>query len=415
MIERYEDPAVKGIFSRADTYELWRRVEITYIRARYDCGEPGLTRDIREAVQKSPVPAFGRIELFEQQRGHDVVAFLEAWTEEMQPDVASKIHMGLTSSDLVDNALFYQLELVRQRVERGLIEVMNRLLDLGDEYANVHRIGRTHGQWAEPTTFGWRFKVWARTASILVDQSNCVKNWVNVFKSPGAVGNMRLLGDRVAGTAALMWGADLVHSTQVIPRQRLVGWAAWLVQIVSLMEEIALEVRLSSRTEVGEMMEGGARDRAGSSAMPHKRNPISSEQVSGLARVARSHFAAIAETAGNLHNERDISNSSVERLVVPDLSHLTCHIMYQMLDVLNDLDVNEAGAGKALLHAWDSARVQFNLQRLGLPYVQAQAEALDWVRGSGWEYDRVVALLNEVRPADAQLTTSLFLKEMAML
>lgn len=410
MIARYEDPTVKGIFGIKHTLELWRKVEVTYIRARYECGEPGLTRYIREAIAHIPVPSHIRVVQLEAARGHDVVAFLEAWTENMRPDASSKIHMGLTSSDLVDNALFHQLELVRERVERGLVEVVNRLLDLGDQYMYANKVGRTHGQHAEPTTFGWRFKVWARTASILVDQSAEVQRWVKVFKSPGAVGDMRLLGELVATTAASIWGADLVRSTQVIPRQRLVGWAAWLVQIVSLMEEIALEVRLSSRTEVGELMEGGALDRRGSSAMPHKRNPIQSEQVSGLARVARSHFAAIAETAGNLHNDRDISNSSVERLVVPDLAHLTCHILYQVLSVLDDLVVNESAAGKTLNRVWDTARVQFHLQQLGLPFIEAQAEAKHWVEVSGWDYNRIVTLVNRYRPADAQLDTSSFLK-----
>lgn len=411
MIERYRHPNIEAIFSDTHRWTLWSRVEKVYFRARLSENDPALTRKMVARLSDVGLPHRELIAIYEGKLGHDVVAFLAAWSATIDDDaIAAQLHLGLTSSDLVDNALFAQLNEVRESVMRGLGELVRLLEDLSDRHADSRRIGRTHGQVAEPTTFGWRFEVWMRTASLLHQQGYDLQSVVNVFKSPGAVGNMRLLGKAVANRAAASWGAPLLPSTQVIPRQRMVLWAAWLVAIVSLAEEIAMEVRLSSRSEVREMFEGRAEDRVGSSAMPHKRNPIAAERLSGLGRVARSMFAPIAETAGNLHNERDISNSSVERVVVPDLSHLVAFALAELLDLLTNLDINTTKANNMAGTVMDSALVQFNLQRLGVPYMIANEEARHQTAVGGWDYDRIIPIVNKYQPEE--LDVKAFLQAM---
>lgn len=393
MIPRYEDPSTRNIFSLKHKYDLWRSIELTYLRARLNSGDTSVTRDLIQRAMSHPMPELETIEHMERVHGHDVVAFLAAWTINMEPDVAAQIHRGLTSSDLVDNTLFIQVDDARLHMIRGIAAVNNRILDLADKYDKDRRPGRTHGQLAEPSTFGWRFRVWARTGSWLHESGSELAYATRVWKSPGAVGTARLLGMRVGETAALMHDRAYVPCTQVIPRQRLVAWAAWAVQITSWIEDIAMEVRLSARSEVGEMREGKAKSRTGSSAMPHKQNPIGAERLSGLGRVARGYLAPIMETAGNLHNDRDISNSSVERIVVPDLAHLVAQMLFEVYELLDLLEI-DPGQGVRNWNQLDTAWVQFQLQGLGLPYMVAAEEARLWARDSGWDYARILTTVN---------------------
>lgn len=397
MIERYRDHYATTLFSTQNQYANWRAVELAYLRARLAEGDATVNETLIKHVEAFRLPTDYEVSVEESDTGHDVVAFLRAWTKNMSPEAKAQIHRGLTSSDLVENTLFQQLRCVTERANSMLVAISDRLMDLEELYRNSPRMGRTHGQDAEPTTLGWRIRVWRWTLGALRTQGKFVMDELTVMKSPGATGNMRLLGEMVALRVAVDLRADLLPSTQVIPRQRLIMWAGWLVAIGSLIEEIALEIRLSSRSDVGEMMEGAANDRVGSSAMPHKKNPIGSERLSGLGRLVRSNFAAIAETAGALHHERDISNSSVERVAVPDLSHLILFMLEQLKQILGQLRLNEPKMNQNARMGYDTALVQYRLQGLGLQYDEAQVETAIWARNHGWDYRRIIPLLNHRR------------------
>lgn len=377
MIGRYEDDRITEIFSSQHTTKLWAEVEITYLEARRREGDQAVTLSVINEVRRATIPTDAELAEAEHSFGHDVVAFLYLWTLNMTDEAASVVHAGLTSSDLVDNALFTQIRDASHVIHQGMNALNQTLIQLANRHKDTVRIGRTHGQQAEPTTFGWRFVVWQNTLSYLrCEAYSAVVDALRVFKSAGAVGKPTLLGDAVAQAAAQQFGLPYLASTQVIPRQRLITWAGWMVAVASLLEEIALEIRLSARTEVGELQEGATVRRAGSSAMPHKRNPIQSERISGLARVVRSNFGAIAETAGNLHNERDISNSSVERIVIPDTCHLVTFMLREMLEILDELHVDTHIMS---VRGWreGSARKLFDLQKDGVPYMVARSMLQD--------------------------------------
>lgn len=395
MIDRYKSEVIAAWFSDGQRLSRWRHYETDVIMARFRTGDETITSTIAAEIQSTHAPSIIQVAEYERETGHDVVAFLRAWTENMSPEAASQVHLGLTSSDVVDTVLFEALYMTTGTIGNQLGLLAEHLKYKATTHASSRRVGRTHGQHAEPTTLGWRFQVWEDTANFLIDQAADVRDAVNVVKSPGAVGNMRILGEAVGLELARYRRATLVRSTQVIPRQRMVLWAAWLVQIVTLLEEIALEIRLSSRTEVEEMREGASAGRVGSSAMPHKRNPIGSEQISGLARVARSHFGAIAETAGALHHERDLSNSSVERLVVPDLAELTSYMLSKVTTMLADLVVNTNRMGTNLDGLYDTASMQASLQRLGFPYQVAAKLAGHWYANrAAWVWEEIEPEVN---------------------
>jgi adenylosuccinate lyase len=381
MIPRYRNDAIAEIFS--DTWKLnqWRHTELDYLvaRNRFDSNRVPI-EIVREATKYLP-PLVGTVNSIERETGHDVVAFLQAWTADMPNSVAAYIHYGLTSSDLVDNTLFRQLYTSSMVIRESAMLLKDTCQAAAFEHRATLRPGRTHGQLAEVTKLGWRFRVWATTVIELLDEWDIfLGQHLNVIKSPGAVGDMKILSEPVAQFVAEYRHQQLVPSTQVIPRQRVMAWASWCLRLVSVVEEIALEIRLSSRTELKEMRERDTVNRVGSSAMPHKRNPVSSEQLNGLARVARSHFAAIAETAGALHHERDISNSSVERLVVPDLAHITAYSLETVVNLLGTLVVDKEAMADHAMDVPDSAAKMAQLQEQGIPYIVAHK----MLRGAGY-------------------------------
>lgn len=402
MIPRYEHPKVREIFLPEVQSSRYRDIEVAMLMAR---GTVEVDSELTAAGRKAataPLPKPARVAEIEAEIGHDVVAWLTAWLENVDPSIRHLIHQGMTSSDLVDNWLFGCLERVSRTFSSRTAELIETLLKVPRP---SNRIGRTHGQYAEPTSWGHQCAVYSdalarshRTHHI------AVTSHLQVTKSLGATGNSRLFPKNgrlnAEFTRRLRVQAGSVASTQVIPRSDILGWAGTLLPIIAVCESIANEIRLSMRSEVAEIYEatGGRR---GSSAMPGKQNPIGSEQIIGFARLARGNYAALAENCA-LHGDRDISNSSVERVALVDLCHLAVTIVERTTRLVGHAAVNNARMAQRLEQNERAAMAsaeQFLIQK----YCKMDFnQAADLVRmavrdapSTGWEH-----LREFVAPAD---------------
>lgn len=388
MIERYQHSKILELFDRDQRIVTWANVELIWAVAAI---RNGMIKDVditafMEAVESAEPPTAEEVDEREKQVGHDVVAFLDLWTAKIPKPYASYIHRGLTSSDIVDTSLFAALDGVIGIVQHEL-NVLAGLLKLEAE-GDIPRIGRTHGQFAEPTTLQHRFRVWLNNYDLVYNQLTHASLAVDVIKSPGATGRSWFHSlDTVKEVGNTIGVSQVVFGTQVIPRIRLVTWAGALLQAILLCEDIAMEVRLSSRSEVDEIREGAKR--VGSSAMPGKRNPIIAESICGFARMARGYFATIAENA-TLHNDRDISNSSVERVACEDLAHITATAVCRTHQLVERLVINKHNMKNTIQenrHAALASTYQYLLQtHFEMRSVDASETVAAWMEHDEPEY-----------------------------
>lgn len=268
----------------------------------------------------------------EAECGHEIVGFLAAYLDRLPPEVKPHVHYGLTSSDLVEydlhEALAEHAFCMAQEVE-----LLRRLLSAQAQHTHdLPRAGRTHGQTAEATTLGHQLAVFEQTLGRIEADLDQASN-DRPIKSPGPTG----VSDRPIPDT---FKDRVVLSTQIVPRDFLLRWASAYLNLSNAMETMAMFVRLGARSEVGEFQEGAAASRHGSSAMPGKRNPIQSEKVCGLARISRGHFLALAEVSA-LWEDRDLSNSSTERIAVPGLASTVEHMLLTVVSVFQDLVIDE--------------------------------------------------------------------------
>lgn len=284
----------------------------------------------------------------EEKYGHEIVGFLSAYLDRLPDEVHPWVHLGLTSSDLVEYDLHEAIQEHRSRLNDETVEALEAELS---SYAGVYfetlRAGRTHGQTAEVTTLGHQFRVFGGSLARLRQSGS--GDW-HTTKSPGPVGNSSLR-DRPTRS---------ITSTQIIPRDILLGWANDYLRLSNFLESLAMFIRLGSRSEIGEFREGRANQRQGSSAMPGKRNPIDCEKVCGLARIARGYHLALSEIQGSLWEDRDLSNSSTERIAVPGLAATVEHMADTMLQVILDLEIDTTQIGKNAQHPATRANARQN-------------------------------------------------------
>lgn len=279
----------------------------------------------------SDVPTPTPQEWHEQEEafGHEIVGFIAAFLDHAHEDLHPFIHFGLTSSDLVEydlhDAIYSHANMVA-----GMVDALCwRLRKMSRDY-DIDRAGRTHGQTAEVTRLSHQVLVFRESLHRI--QRDLLATPASVTKTPGPTGcQPKALYTTVPSNAVL--------STQIVPRDILLRWASAMLNLSNALESLAMFVRLGSRSEIGEFREGAASDRQGSSAMPGKSNPIDSEKVCGLARVARGHFLAIAEVSA-LWEDRDLSNSSTERIAVPGLAATVEHMLVTMVRVITDLQID---------------------------------------------------------------------------
>ncbi|HWG60289.1 MAG TPA: adenylosuccinate lyase [Streptosporangiaceae bacterium] len=347
MIERYTRPAMGKVWSEAHKYELWCRVETLVLEAHAKAGT--VPADSVAAVRRAPVPSAEAVAAIEAVTGHDVIAFLTAWADNTSPrEAAAYVHYGMTSSDLLDTALAVQLTEATDLLIAGADRLVASLRDHGLGHRDTLRVGRTHGIHAEPDTWGHRVADFAFAMARSRDRLARARDAVAVGKLSGPVGTYSNIDPAIEATVMAELGlrpADV--ATQVVFRDGIAEWASALAVIATACEAIALEVRHGQRTEVRELAEPFGAGQKGSSAMPHKRNPIMSERICGLARVVRGYVTPVMEGMPLWH-ERDISHSSVERIALPDAAIATDYVISLTTRLVEGLEV-DAGRMRANL------------------------------------------------------------------
>jgi adenylosuccinate lyase len=276
-----------------------------------------------------------------------VAAFVDVVQESIGAPAGSWVHYGLTSTDVVDTGLCWALRDASDITINAIDELVQVLRDLANTHRNTSMIGRTHGIHAEPTTFGAKVALWG--LQVLRDKERVLRarDAVAVCKLSGAVGTYSNIEPAVEDAVAKHLGLQAVPATQVIARDRHAEYLYACASLGTTMESIAVELRHLQRTEVNEVREGFAKGQKGSSAMPHKRNPISAETISGLSRVLRGN-AQVGLQDVPLWHERDISHSSAERVVLPDSSSLAVYVTRRMTKLLSNLEVDTANMQRNL-------------------------------------------------------------------
>jgi len=336
MIQRYSNPEMQRIWTSENRYECWLEVELAACRAMHGQGIIP-DADWMAINEKADFDA-NRIDELELITKHDVIAFLTNVAEYVGPS-SRWIHYGMTSSDVLDTATAMQLKGAGELILSELSRMAEILKLKARQYRNTLCMGRSHGIHAEPTSFGLKFALWFEESKRNLERlSNAIEE-ISVGQFSGAVGNFAHLSPEIEAQACKYLGLKPANvSTQVIQRDRHAHFLAVLALIGSSIEKIALEIRHLQRTEVREAEENFSSGQKGSSAMPHKRNPIVSEQLCGLARVLRSNAASGFENNALWH-ERDISHSSVERIILPDSCILTHYMIGKCCQLIENLAV----------------------------------------------------------------------------
>lgn len=337
MIPRYTLPEMADLFSDQNRYATWVRVEILASQAQADLGH--VPHQAVADMRAAPVPRAARVAQIEADRDHEVLSFLAAYCEGIPPASARWVHLGMTSYDLVDTALGHTLAKATDLVLAAAVRLRRVLAERAAEHWETVCVGRTHGVHAEPTTFGHKLAGFAFAVDRSIHRLRAAREAVAVGTVSGSVGTYALIDpkveERVCGELGL--GVEPCPS-QVVARDRHAQLAAAVASLGSCVEQIALEMRLLQRTEVAEVEEARTGAYQGSSAMPHKRNPTTSERLCGLARILRGHAATLAEDVALWH-ERDLAHQSVERVVLPDSLTLGHFQATRAADLIENLTV----------------------------------------------------------------------------
>ena len=339
MIPRYSRPEMAALFTEEAKFAAWLEVEILACEAWADLGV--VPRDAATAIRERAGFDVAAIEERERVTDHDMAAFVDVVQERVGQPAGAWVHYGLTSSDVVDTALCSQLTKACDLMLGALTELDAAVTARAHEFRDTAMVGRTHGIHAEPTTFGAKLALWA--LQIRRDHERLVRARaaIAVGKLSGAVGTYSNVDPAVERIVCDRLLLEPVPATQVIARDRHAELLYACASIGASVESFALEIRHLQRTEVGEVAEPFRAGQKGSSAMPHKRNPIKCEQLCGLARVLRSNLQAGFEDVALWH-ERDISHSSVERIILPDSLLLAHYVVTTFTNVVQGMTVSPA-------------------------------------------------------------------------
>jgi len=386
MIPRYSRPEMAGLWEPESRYRAWLAVEILACEANTRLGL--IPAKALANITKKANFTVERIDELEKIVKHDVIAFLTAVSEKVGPD-SRFIHLGLTSSDVLDTSLASLMRRASDIILNDIRIVLNTLKKRALQHKHTVMIGRSHGVHAEPTTFGLKMALWYEEMSRALDRMLRAKEVISVGKVSGAVGTFANIDPFVESYVCRKLGLKPEPvATQVVQRDRHAEFLSTLALIASSIEKFSIELRHLQRTEVLEAEEYFSEGQKGSSAMPHKRNPISAENLSGLARIVRANAIAAMENIALWH-ERDISHSSVERIIIPDSTILLDYMLTRFNDLIGRLLVypknmqRNMAISRGLFH---SETVMLALVEKGLPretaYSFVQRNAMEvWKQG----------------------------------
>jgi len=345
LIERYTLPEMGQIWSAANKLQTWLQVELAVCEAQAELGR--IPQEALEEIKAKAAFDPARVLEIEAEVKHDVIAFLTNLNEHVGA-AGRYIHLGLTSSDVLDTALSLQLVASVQVLQARLADLIAAIRDQARKHRQTLMIGRTHGVHAEPMTFGFKLAGWLAECLRHQERLERLQEVVAVGKISGAVGTYANVPPQVEQLACARLGLKPdTASTQVISRDRHAEYVQTLALIGSSLERFATEIRNLQRTDVLEVEEYFAPGQKGSSAMPHKRNPIKSEQLTGIARLLRGYALPALENIPLWH-ERDISHSSVERVILPDASILCHYLLVNMADLVRHLQVHTSNMKRNL-------------------------------------------------------------------
>ncbi|MEW5897625.1 MAG: adenylosuccinate lyase [Bacillota bacterium] len=390
MIERYTLPEMKEIWSEESKFKTWLAVEIYACEAQ---AQRGLVPP--EALQEIKTKAnfnISRINEIEAVVNHDVIAFLTC-VGEYVGEASKYIHLGLTSYDVVDTALSVRMKKAGEQILRRLQDLRAALIEKAQEHRYTLMMGRTHGVHAEPITFGLKMLLWVAEVERCSGRMQKAVDTISVGKLSGAVGTYATIDPGVEEYVCRRLGLRPARvSTQILQRDRHSEYLTTIAVIGSSLEKFAQEIRHLQRTEVLEAEEFFAKGQKGSSAMPHKRNPIVSERICGLARLLRGNALAAMENVALWH-ERDISHSSVERVIIPDSTIALDYMLYKTTEMIKSLLVYPERMAENLRRSHGlvfSQRVLLALIEKGLTrekaYALVQRNAMEsWSKGRDFQ------------------------------
>ncbi|WP_338980199.1 adenylosuccinate lyase [Spiroplasma endosymbiont of Lasioglossum malachurum] len=348
MIERYETKAMTNIWNMKNRLNLWMNFQIDVCESLQNLNIiPFKDFQLIKKNAKLDIELMNKLEL---ETKHDVVAFTRMLSANLKTE-SRWIHYGLTSTDMVDSIQNLQIKFSNEIIEKALITLQFKLKELAFKYKNQLVIGRSHGIFGEPTSLGLKFALWYDEINRQLVRLELARKQVEVIKITGAMGNFVHISPKVSEFIAKKWKMEVDScATQVVQRDRLIFLITQLSSIATTIEKIALEIRLSQRSEVNELLEGFSISQKGSSSMPHKKNPIGSENICGLARLVRSYNSIVYEN-NLLWYERDISHSSNERIMLPDIYHILDFIINRMTNILDNLVINTSAMANNIAKA----------------------------------------------------------------
>ncbi len=337
MIDRYAKEEMKQIWTRETRFRKWLEIELAVLKAQSELDV--VPKEIYEEAAEKADFTLEEIDQEEEKTKHEIVAFLNSVFSRLSDEAGRYIHYGMTSSDVMDTGTNMQLRDANELITGNLTDMLKVLKRLVEKYKYTPIIGRSHGVHAEPTTFGLKLAIFYAEFRRAKKRFLDARKDVEVGKISGPVGNYTMIDPKVEELALKELGIGLAPITnQVVQRDRYAYYMSVMAVLASSVEKLAVELRHLARTEVAEIEEPFSAKQKGSSAMPHKRNPVGLEQVTGLCRMIRSYVIPAMENQALWH-ERDISHSSVERVILPDATILMNYILTRMTDILDNMNV----------------------------------------------------------------------------
>lgn len=400
MIERYSREEMSQIWTDQNRYEAWLEVEILACEAWSKLGFIP-EEDVKKIRENARVDV-DRAKEIELETRHDVVAFTRQVSETLGEE-RKWVHYGLTSTDVVDTALSYQIKQANDILEKDIERFIEVLAAKAKKYKYTLMMGRTHGVHAEPTTFGVKMALWYQEMLRNLKRFKAVREEIEVGKMSGAVGTFANIPPEIEAYVTEHLGLSAAPvSTQTLQRDRHAYYIATLALIATSMEKFAVEVRGLQKTETREVEEAFAKGQKGSSAMPHKRNPIGSENITGISRVIRGYITTAYEDVPLWH-ERDISHSSAERIMLPDVTIALDYALNRFTNIIDRLTVFEDNMMENINKTFGliySQRVLLTLINKGM----VREQAYDLVQPKAMESWETKTPFRELLEQDSQIT-----------